>query len=128
MKLILYTTCFTFLLLIEDSSCVKQTPASELEQTVHQCVHYSRKIAKLVTEQDVICLQCDPTKPACDPICQQYIDFQFAACHGVCLPDGFFFDYSKAHATAGRNDIAFCTLTYSPHRFTVVRLLGRYLL
>ena len=85
----------TLLLYIKDSNCVKQTPASELEQNVHQCVHYSRKVSKLVTEQDLVCLQCDPTVAACDPACQPALNFQYAACHGVCLPDGFFFDYSK---------------------------------
>ena len=77
---------------------VKQTPVDQIEASVHQCVHYTRKVTKLQTEIDppTICVGCDPTTPFCDPLCQKWIEYQFAACNGVCLPDGFFFDASKS--------------------------------
>ena len=73
---------------------VKQTPVDEIEPSVHQCVHYTRKVTKLYTLNDppLRCVMCDPTTSFCNPICQKWVDYQFAACRGVCLPEGFFFD------------------------------------
>ena len=78
----------------ERRKLVKQTPVDDIEPSVHQCVHYTRKVTKLYTLNDppLRCVMCDPTSPFCNPLCQKWIDYQFAACRGVCLPDGFFFD------------------------------------
>ena len=73
---------------------VKQTPVDEIEPSVHQCVHYTRKVTKLHSLNDppLRCVMCDPTTSFCNPLCQKWLNYQFAACRGVCLPDGFFFD------------------------------------
>ena len=82
---------------------VKQTPVDEIEPSVHQCVHYTRKVTKLYTLNDppLRCVMCDPTTSFCNPICQKWVDYQFAACQGVCLPEGFFFD-AGIHVSSAR--------------------------
>jgi hypothetical protein len=90
---------FYFLLYISFhvTQAAKQPPTEEIDPNVHQCIHYNNKIMKLATLQNppVICLQCDPTTPFCDPLCQKALDYQFASCRGVCLPDGFYYDVCK---------------------------------
>ena len=90
-------TNIVLLFSIKHSIAANQPPTSKIIASVHQCIHYSNKVMKLATELNppVICLKCDPTTPFCDPLCQNALNYQYAACHGVCLPDGFFFDVCK---------------------------------
>ena len=66
---------------------VKQTPVDEIEPSVHQCVHYTRKVTKLHSLNDppLRCVMCDPTTSFCNPLCQKWLNYQFAACRGLKL-------------------------------------------
>ncbi len=94
-------TKFLLFLYIHSTLAVKQTPKKDIIESVHQCIHYTNKVNKLLSEQGKQCLSCDPTKPTefCDPACQYALDYQYVACEGICLPDGFYFNPGKIIAT-----------------------------
>ena len=78
--------------LLHKSTSVKQTPAKDIVSSVHQCIHYTNKIVKLLGISSIQCVSCNPSTPFCATGCQNALDYQYVACEGVCLPDGFFFD------------------------------------
>jgi len=103
---------------IKSIAAVKQTPAAEISHSVHQCIHYTNKISKLLDEQGKQCLQCDPTHPVCDPVCQNAVDYQYVACLGVCLPDGFYFN-------PGQTLDAQFTLSYA-YNYCILHIIFSY--
>lgn len=89
----------------------RRAEGAEVEASVHQCVKAARKLqrrthmppfVKPVGPDEVEpyvdpkliepCLMCEPANEFCPDGCQKLLDFFFAACPGICLPETYFFD------------------------------------